>query len=221
MRRIKLLLSVVALAFVTSVAAENNKAFFGADLAILKYTGSESGDEYDPLIMGGFSAGYLRTFPLGKSGLGVDVGAGIQYTSGTTTYSFDYSLSGGSSYEYESKTTLFNINIPAVIAYRIGSSDSFAFRPYAGVNFRLGLSAKEEYTETIDGESESITYNNYDKDDVGDNTAKRFKTGVVVGGDFEFSKWSIGYQWGGDFGEIAKDSDTKYSWHTLRFAFKF
>ncbi|MFR9651511.1 MAG: outer membrane beta-barrel protein [Rikenellaceae bacterium] len=221
----------MALAFVASVAAENNKAFIGADIAIVKYTGSETGDEYDPSLLGGFSAGYIRTFPIGKTGLGVDVGAGIQYATGTDTFTQDYSYSGGDTYETKIKKTFCNINIPAVIAYRIGSSDSFAFRPYAGVNFRLGLSTKAKFTytetdyDTGEKEIETSNLDYYDKDEMksygSDNTARRFSTGVLVGGDFEFSKITVGYQWGSDFGEIVKDSKVKYSWHTLRIAYKF
>ncbi len=231
MKKIKLFLSVVALVLVTSVAAENNKAFIGADLSIMKYTGSDT--DVDPTIMGGFSAGYLRTFPIGQSGLGVDVGAGIQYVVGMESTgigiestSEDIGISGYA-YEIDNETTICNINIPIAIAYKIGSSDSFAFRPYAGINFRLGLSAKSKLTVTEsfygESESESTTLNLFDKDDMGssDNTANKFKTGVIVGGDFEFSRWSVGYQWGSDFGDMGKNFTYKYSWHTLRFAFKF
>ncbi|MFR9651512.1 MAG: outer membrane beta-barrel protein [Rikenellaceae bacterium] len=224
MIRIKLLLSVVALAFVTSVAAENSKIFVGADVAIVKYTGSEY--DYDPVVIAGFSAGYLRTFTIGESGLGVDVGAGIQYVTGTTESYDSYSGVYGGDYENDFKRTFCNLNIPVVIAYRIGSSDSFAFRPYAGVNLRLGLLVKTEVSYSDDlGVEDSIIINYYDKDDMAmlgsDYTARRFKAGMIFGGDFEFPTWSVGYQWGGDFGDIIKDDEERYSWHTLRFAYKF
>lgn len=195
-----ILLTAVAMAFVTSVAAES-RVVIGYDMPRIAWTGSgsEAAEKFN-----GFSAGYIYGIGLGESGLGIDAGAVFQYGSYSETY-----------YGEDCKMKTSSISIPVAAAYSIALGDNMAIRPYVGVNFRIGIAMKDAW-----GDEDYESY--YSEDDCGDYTSDRFQIGYVAGVDFEFSKFLVGYQYGSDFGDLGGFyEDCKYRWSTIRVGFKF
>ncbi len=155
----------------------------------------------------GFTVGYLRGIGLTqKVPLYLEVGAGLRYG----RYKDDINESeSGYSYTNEYKTTIFALNIPVSLVYRINVNDDFAISPNFGFDFRLNLSgkSKNEWSEVYDGEvldSGSSDVNLFDDDDMGGDAWKRFQAGWHIGVGFDYKALHFGVDYGTDFNEITE-----------------
>ncbi|MFI3301731.1 MAG: outer membrane beta-barrel protein [Rikenellaceae bacterium] len=153
------------------------------------------------LDMKGFSARQIFSFNISKNHerpIYLDWGWGFtygRYKNDDNDYYKDY------------KFTFVSMNIPLGLSYRARLSENAFFVPSAGVNFRVGMTAKEEYTvektyssgRTYDS-TERLDY--YDKDDMGDNKWGRFAMGYNIGANVEIGHFLVGLNFMSDFSEV-------------------
>lgn len=114
----------------------------------------------------------------------------------------------------DAKFNYLNLAIPVNLVYKFAVTDAISINPYAGLNLKVNLVAKEKYE--YDGESESYSY--FDKDDVED-TWNRFQVGANIGVGINFKSLYLGYNFNPDFMEIAKK--VKYPSHTISLGVNF
>jgi hypothetical protein len=105
--------------------------------------------------------------------------------------------------DYEEKWNVLNVTVPVNIAYKIGfGNDDFSIVPYAGINFKGNLLSIFKYED--DEESESFSY--FDKNDVESGEEwNRFQFGGQIGIGINYKRLYLGYQFQGDFTELAKN----------------
>jgi hypothetical protein len=120
----------------------------------------------------------------------------LEYGANLTWLNYNYS-EDDESYKHN----ILNIAVPINIAYKIGLSDDITLVPYVGINFKGNVVSKEKY----EWGDESESYNYFDKDDVGsDDQWNRFQFGGQIGVGINFKQLYVGYQFQGDFTELAK-----------------
>lgn len=167
--------------------------------------------------------GYTLSYPIKDKGLIFDVGATLDYLWWSELDSDYYEKSYDSyndettyDWEYEqSKMNYVSLSIPLSLGYEIRVSNKLAFKPYVGLNMRLGLSATmkeiDSYTDPEDN-----TVDNYDnRDEESENMfddewgMSRFNIGYHVGVDVEFGRFFVGFNYGADLGNIIEDFTQK------------
>ena len=168
----------------------------------------------DDMKFQGFSVGYLRGIGLTqKLPLYLEVGAGLRYG----RYKDDYSESGDDGYDTyiytdEYKVTIFALNIPVSLVYRINVNEDFAISPNFGFDFRLNLSGKYKNERSVsyggETESKSEDCNLFDDDEMkkaelGEGW-KRFQAGWHIGVGFDYKALHFGVDYGTDFNEITE-----------------
>ena len=216
MKTIKLFLTAGLLALVTSASAQFANATAGgsgttkAKSQMVKDTENYSRIfvSYNPLKikidmegasdvkMNGFSAGYTYGLNILKTApLFVEFGANVIYNT-------------------------LALNVPVSLSYKFSFADKMSLSPFVGVNFRGVLLASGEYTETYDGESNSMDMNYFDEDEVGeDGKWKRVQVGWQIGVGFNYKKLYVGVAYGSDFSEISKKC--KASFTTISLGYNF
>ena len=235
MKTIKLFLTAGLLALVTSASAQFANATAGgsgttkAKSQMVKDTENYSrvSVSYNPLKvkfdvegasdvkMNGFSAGYTYGLNILKTApLFVEFGANVMYASGKD------SESDGDYWSYEQKYNTLALNVPVSLSYKFSFADKMSLSPFVGVNFRGVLLASGEYTETYDGESNSMDMNYFDEDEVGeDGKWKRVQVGWQIGVGFNYKKLYVGVAYGSDLSEITKKA--KLSFTTISLGYNF
>ena len=143
----------------------------------------------------------------------MEVGAGLRYG----RYKDDYSESGDDGYDTyiytdEYKVTIFALNIPVSLVYRINVNEDFAISPNFGFDFRLNLSGKYKNERSVsyggETESKSEDCNLFDDDEMkkaelGEGW-KRFQAGWHIGVGFDYKALHFGVDYGTDFNEITE-----------------
>lgn len=112
------------------------------------------------------------------------------------------------------KLTMANIAIPVDVAYKFAfSSSNFTILPFIGPNFKFNLIGKTRADlSQIAEEDYKSKQNLFDKDDMGDNTAKRFQFGMNIGAGVNIGKiLYVGYKLQPDFIRYMKIDSDNYS----------
>lgn len=117
---------------------------------------------------------------------------------------------GNYKYDFDQLGAFVSLEVPVNIGYKINLSDGVNVMPYAGLHAKGNLYGAIDNTVSYKGESETETYDFFDKDDVGSkkNVFKRVQFGWQIGAYVDFNKFYINAQYGADFGEISPDITT-------------
>lgn len=181
----------------------------------------------------GLSLGWSKAFSVSKSApVFVEAGVGLQYS----FKSWDDEDFNDEMEEYDTslkiKFSMFSLKVPVNIMYKWDIPNSkVSLIPYAGLNFRFNITAKEKYDFSGDYAEEAeeifedygyiLDANLFDKDDMGeDGTWNRFQIGWQIGVNARFNnKFLVGVSYGTDFSEIADDCKIKTTSITLGYCF--
>lgn len=178
--------------------------------------------------LNGFNINYLHGFSL-SSTLPMYLEAGLRFSMGfnsesngddydyddddyyrarTRAYDYDYDYDYDDYYgeDCDMSKMLASIAVPVNFAWRFRLGENLYVKPYAGLDFKLHIIGRTKYTFG----DESETANWFDKKDMGgkDYTFNRFQVGWHVGASLQYSKFIIGLDYGTDFNEIAKKTNT-------------
>lgn len=102
--------------------------------------------------------------------------------------------------------------IPINAGYAIQAADDFIVRPYLGINLK--------FNTKLEGSNDGVTIDLLDKDIVGSDV-KKFQFGGQVGAVCQWNKFTLGYQFQQDFGDLYKDVDSKFVTHTFSVGYIF
>jgi len=102
--------------------------------------------------------------------------------------------------------------IPINAGYAIQAADDFIVRPYLGINLKLNTK--------FEASNDGVTLDLLDKDIVGSDI-KKFQFGGQVGAVCQWNKFTLGYQFQQDFGDLYKDLDSKFVTHTFSVGYIF
>ena len=142
------------------------------------------------------SLGYSYFFPLGDMPLFLSPGAAVQWF-------FDSEKEDG----IEEKTNMIAIKIPINLVYSFQVSDGFRIEPYAGIYGRVNVWGQSK----VSGGGESVKWNLFDKDDMGDAAYKRFQFGWNAGINFRITDaFTVGAGYFMDLTKIVSYSSGKH-----------
>ena len=179
-----------------SVSYDNTQLWYGDNWG--DDEGLEAiGVEGNKSSLNGFGIQYNYGIGLGSKPMNIEVG--LKWNMGFKSVSLTEDYYG---YFYEDKvsTQFMRLNIPVSYIYHFHVNGMFAIAPYAGLDFRFNLLAKTKWKEYEDGELDyEDSWSWFDKDEMGDDTAKRFQMGWHVGVRFEVKKIFLGVEYGTDF----------------------
>lgn len=161
-----------------------------------------------------FTLGFTYALPLGGIPLYLEFGAAAQYffkSEDIDYYDYDDYYGYSSSHE-KAKFSMFSIKIPVNVMYSFDVSDAVSIIPYAGLYGRVNVLA-----QTKVGDEKA---NHFSKDDMGDDTWKRFQLGANLGCKARFAKkFAVGIGYYMDITKIT-DYTTFRGWDiTLGFTF--
>lgn len=181
----------------------------GVSYTMLKFTDAGD-DEYmeDGLNTNGFSVKYIHGFSVSKS-LPMFVETGLNFHFGF------HSEEDEDTDDIMYKSQFASLAIPVNFAYRFNISESFAIKPFIGLNFKLNVLGRSHISLSSDFKDDLKDYgwsnsdikeveewsSYYSKKDMGDKdfTWNRFQLGWHIGVDFEFNKFFVGINYGTDF----------------------
>ena len=158
----------------------------------VQYNSTKLGSDADAIS--GFSLEYDKAFNLTNSApVYLQTGIGVQY-----------SFKSEDGY----KLNYFWAKVPVNVLYHwdVTGDGKFAIEPLCGLNFRIGISGKQEV-------------GSYDYDIYSDTDGKRFQFGFNVGANFVFNKFVVGASYNGDFTEIVEKA--KVSVWNIKLGYRF
>ncbi len=151
------------------------------------YGGAISTDAYK---LNGLGIEYLRGFGVSKS-LPMFVEGGLNFN-----FAFGEVLDKPASH--------IGMAIPVSFAYKFNIKDVFTIKPYAGIDFNIGLVGKNRLSN--DGDEEAEWNNWYDTDE--DSHWSRFNLGWHIGADFQYSHFIVGLKFTSDITKVYKNELT-------------
>lgn len=173
----------------------------------------------------GFSAGFNHAFSVSQSvPLFVETGIAAQYSFWSKSdkiYAYD-------SYDVEYKINMLSAKVPLNLMYRWDiPNSSVAIVPNAGLDFRFNIIGKFKVEASNKGDTMSESISLFDDDEmkekgsfVGGEAWKRFQLGWHVGVNAIFAeKFLVGFSYGTDFMDIAKDMKVNTASVTLGYCF--
>lgn len=162
----------------SSVVQKYNRVFASYSPLTFSYKGKSGDDSF-----GGFQAGWLGGFNvMHGTPLYLEVGANVQ----ANFYSDDYV-----------DETLVSLNIPVNVTYRYTFNNTkITLAPYAGLRLKGNIIA----TDNDGKDTESL----FDKDYMGDNTAKRLQVGYQIGVGITLTKVYLGIGYEGELSDFTK-----------------
>lgn len=179
-----------------------NTIFFEWNPSSFVYTGKE---DVDDVNFNGFSFGYNRAISLISSvPLFLETGIAVQFSLHKEDESKSY-------YKLSEKLSLVSLKVPVNLMYKVNlPNSSISFVPFAGFTIRGNVWGEDYYKAKYDGNSESVSLDLFDKDDMNklnSNTWKRIQIGWQVGLKAHFAERIVlGGSFGTDFSEIVKKS---------------
>lgn len=174
--------------------ANYNRVFVSYAPMTLSYKGG--GDE----TAGGFAVGWLGGWSVSKTmPLYVEGGLNLKYNHYSETIS-EYN------YDCEYSMTFLSLNVPVNISYKwsVPNVDGLSIAPYAGLHLTGNIIGKEKESSE-DGEED---WSFFDKDDMGDDTAKRIQVGYQVGVGVNYKALYLGVGYSAEFTEYMKNMKT-------------
>lgn len=184
----------------TSVSSGNNGSFY-VQYNPMTYKIDYSGA--DDQNFNGFTIGYNHTVASFEgSNLSLEVGGALLYSRWSDSEEHE-------KFDEDVSVNLWALKVPASLVYDWKVSDAVSIKPYAGLNLRFNISAKEKWeaTSEYDMYNEKDDVNLMDKKDMGskDDTWGRVQFGWHIGTNVEFNnKWFLGVSYGSDFTEVCK-----------------
>ena len=227
MKNLKIYLMMMLLSCTTMSFAQGDTTpwkgiRFGYDRTFVNYDWEDAENDN----ANGFSIGYVHAFSIAKKvPLFIETGLGLNFARIKNTESESDEFYGYTvSYEDKETTTMLGLTIPVNLVYKVQLNDKLALKPYTGFYLRANLMSKgkDECTVTMDGESETEeeTWNNFDKDDVGEEgTWNRVQFGWQIGATLDINKFNVGLGYALDFNEIAEK--TKCGIFSVRLGYNF
>lgn len=162
----------------------------------------------DDTYLHGVGISYLRGIKLNPSEpLFLEVGGKIAYNMKKETENVNVE---DKVFRMDVTDKVMTLSVPVNLTYRIAlGSGKVSLSPFLGFTFKGNLLAKE----TIKLNNEKETLNQFDKDDVGEDSQwKRFQVGWQTGFNLDTnSPFSIGFHYGRDFYNICKKTTT-FNW---------
>lgn len=149
---------------------------------------AEYGKESDSESMNGFSFQWNTNKKVVQSvPLYVGYGVGVQYSFYKDEEDDDY-------FEVETATRFLSAKIPVDFLYRFDvPSTNVTILPYVGLDAVVHILGKITMTASYEDEEESESYSFFDKDDMGDDTYRRFNIDWHIGAKLMFNgKWFLG-----------------------------
>lgn len=136
----------------------------------------------------GLNVGYTKGLSLnGNVPLYLEVGANVQFNM-YSEEEYDYA--------HDLTMTFLQAQIPVNVTYLFPLGDSgITLAPYAGLSAKFNILGKQKLENPDNGNSHEVDF--FSKDDLGDDTAKRFQVGMLLGANITFGEklnLGIGYQ---------------------------
>lgn len=136
----------------------------------------------------GLNVGYTKGLSLnGNVPLYLEVGANVQFNM-YSEEEYDYA--------HDLTMTFLQAQIPVNVTYLFPLGDSgITLAPYAGLSAKFNILGKQKLENPDNGNSHEVDF--FSKDDLGDDTAKRFQVGMQLGANITFGEklnLGIGYQ---------------------------
>lgn len=141
--------------------------------------GEDLDSQFNTASLQGFGVEYIRGFKVSKK-LPMFVEAGINFN-------FTFGDEGGQPAQH------IGFDIPISYAYKFNIKNKFTIKPYAGLDFKVGLLGKHKvaYDEEDDDAEWESWYDSEDEDG-NDTSWKRFNLGWHLGADFQYKSYSVG-----------------------------
>lgn len=196
--------------FVSCLVAMLSIAAFGQN-ELLEVTYANSTYDYDGEEIDDwntFQIAVYKSKPVSETNpINMEYGIGFNY--------MKYSEKEG---DYKDEHNFMSAIVPVRFLYSL-QIDNFKVLPFAGVGAKVNLSLKTKETYQYYGETESDTYNWFDKDDMGNDTAKRLQGFWTIGVRAEFQQFSLGIAYNKDFSDLV--DDCRFFGTQFSMAFKF
>lgn len=158
--------------------------------------GADINEAYnDDISLQGFGLEYIRGFKVSPSRpMFVEAGLNFNFTFGS-----------------QGKLSAQHIGmiIPISFAYKFNIKDKFTIKPYAGIDFKIGLLGRTNYTEPDD--DDEAEWGSWYNEDEADDPYKRFNLGWHIGVDFQYRKYNIGLEFLSDITKVASNEYFKIS----------
>lgn len=138
---------------------------------------------YDASLQG-FGIEYIRGFKVSKTKpMFVEAGATFNFTFGD--------VAGQSAQQ-------FGLAIPISFAYKFNIKNKFSIKPYAGIDFKVGLLGRNKIGDDEDTE----WFDWYDKENDEMGAYKRFNLGWHIGVDFQYRRYILGLNFVSDITKV-------------------
>lgn len=173
------------------------------------YDGEEADGDGDEITgdMNAFSLNWTQARALTANlPLYIQYGAGLQYAWKTDSESED-------DWKFTSTTSFLTIKVPVNVLYCYTlPNTSVSLMPYVGLGLHGHVLGQAKYSSTYDGETDSETMNLFSKDDMEDESLKRFTLNWQVGAKVSFGKYIVGVGYEGPVTHLFKE---KYDGETF------
>lgn len=152
----------------------------------------------DDISLQGFGLEYIRGFKVSHTlPMFVEAGAAFNFTFGNRG---------------EMSSQQIGLVIPISYAYKFNIKNKFDIKPYAGIDFKVGILGRDQFKD--DGDSEWMSW--YDNEIYEDGAWKRFNLGWHLGVDFQYLRYILGINFVSDItkvynGEFYKEKNTIFA----------
>lgn len=144
--------------------------------------GEDLNDDYNTTSLQGFGIEYIRGFKVSKKlPMFIEAGLNLNFTFGKNK---------------ELKSQHLGMNIPISFAYKFNIKNKFTIKPYAGIDLKVGLLGRSCPVD------DNEWYSWYGEGDDEDDAWKRFNLGWHLGADFQYLRYSIGFNFVSDITHV-------------------
>lgn len=155
----------------------------------------------------GLNVGYTKGLSLnGNVPLYLEVGANVQFNM-YSEEEYDYA--------HDLTMTFLQAQIPVNVTYLFPLGDSgITLAPYAGLSAKFNILGKQKLENPDNGNSHEVDF--FSKDDLGDDTAKRFQVGMQLGANITFGEnWNLGIGYQRDLTSYMEYDHEKLMFHGI------
>ena len=155
----------------------------------------------------GLNVGYTKGLSLnGNVPLYLEVGANVQFNM-YSEEEYDYA--------HDLTMTFLQAQIPVNVTYLFPLGDSgITLAPYAGLSAKFNILGKQKLENPDNGNSHEVDF--FSKDDLVDDTAKRFQVGMQLGANITFGEnWNLGIGYQRDLTSFMEADSHKLMFHGI------
>ncbi len=144
--------------------------------------------DFDGDFAGGYSVGLSMITPV-QNRMPLFVEYGLEFSTASRSDESN-SSSDGTTVSYAEDVSYTYLSIPVNVVFQYQVTRDIAIAPYAGFNFKYGLSFEKQCVATVDGERTKTVVDYYDEEDMTDGALKRTLMGnqyganVIIGNRF-------------------------------------